>query len=809
METCEAPQAAERIPVVDVVVDSKSGGIESVWTYRLNGAAVPGEAFFVPLGPRAVIGFATHSRLATEAELGFKLSQLRSVLQRIEGLSLPLPLMQLVDHVSARYLCPFSLCLSAAIPSGVRDRLVTAWSLLPGAERPQLTPLEKEVLKTLEASGGRLTERPGRKLPPSTQRALRGLRNKGLLEHGLQLLPIDERASAKGMIRLTTDTAKIETFLKKEGKRRPAQALTIMRLQTGDPVPLAPSEIKALSGITDTTLKAMLESGLLERVDEHCITQRQPPTPNAAQSEAIDAITGSISDKQFCAFLLNGVTGSGKTEVYLRAAAEALKNGRQVLYLVPEIALAAQAISQLRDRFGQSVSLLHSDIAAKERLETWIKIREGRSPVVLGARSALFAPLDNIGLIIVDEEHETSYKQESAPRYHAKELALELGRIHHAAVVLGSATPSIESAYEAKNGALQSLSMPYRTASATLPTVEIIDLAQGYRDGSPAILTEDLETGIREGLERGEQVILFLNRRAYAPFLMCRDCGEQFKCPRCAVSLSYSRAERRLRCHHCGYYMRPPDLCPKCGGKRLSPFGIGTEKVEEAVAATFPNHKVARLDRDVTKKKGALEEVLAKFRSGETSILVGTQMVAKGLDFPNVTVVGVIVADISLNMPDFRSSERTFQLLSQVAGRAGRGSIPGKVYIQTFNPDHPAIQTAREHNYEAFYQVAIQERQEAVYPPFVQLANIVLTGEDLEKVRAASEEVSDLLQGLEDSIVLGPTECVIERLQNRWRLHLLVKMPPESSIGRLGQILNPLSWKGVGLVADVDPYSLF
>ncbi len=803
MQTVALP--AERVRVVEVVVDPKAGGIESVWTYKVEGEAKEGDAFFVPLGPRAVIGFAIRVYETEKSELQFKL---RSVLHRIDGLSFPASQIELVKHVAERYLCPFSLALSAAAPSGVRDRLITAWKLLETAEKPHLTPLEKEVVLALEQQNGTLTERPGRKLPPSTQRALKGLRTKGLVEHLLTLASVEEQQQKSEMIRLTPDSGKVEQFLLKEGKRRPAQALTLMRLQTGEPVPLTPSEIKALSGITDTTLKAMLESGLLERVEEGKLQAKTPPTPNDAQAAALSVINKAISENRFESFLLHGVTGSGKTEVYLRAAAEALKAGRQVLYLVPEIALAAQAITQLRDRFGRSVAMLHSDLPAKERLETWMRIRDGRAPVVLGARSALFAPLENIGLVVVDEEHETSYKQESAPRYNSKDLALELGRIHQAAVVLGSATPSIESFYEALNGSLTLLSMPSRTASATLPSVEIVDLGKGYRDGAPTILTEALEEGMRETLSRGEQVILFLNRRAYSPFLICRDCGEQFKCPRCAVSLSYSRAERRLRCHHCGYFIRPPDECPKCHGNRLSPLGIGTEKVEEAVGLAFPDYKVARLDRDVTKKKGALEDVLARFRSGDVDILVGTQMVAKGLDFPNVTLVGVIVADISLNMPDFRAAERTFQLLSQVAGRAGRGAIPGHVYVQTFNPTHTAVTTARDHDYLTFYAATVKEREEAVYPPFVSLANVILTGDNLDVVRAAAIEVAELLQGLEDSIVLGPTECAIERLQNRWRMHLLIKMPLDAPVARLGTILMPLAWKGVSMVADVDPYSL-
>jgi primosomal protein N' (replication factor Y) len=801
-------ESPERVRVVDVVVDPKLGGIDSVWTYCAPADAAAGDAFFVPLGPRSVIGFAIKVYEADETQLGFPIKQLKPINAPISGLSLPGQLVDLVGFVAEQYLCPFSMALAAAEPPGVRERIVTAWELAETPEKPHLTPLQKEVVRTLEETGP-LVQKATKKLPPATLRALKQLRAKGVVQQSL-LLQIDEgRKERNDLLRLTSETEKIEEFLKKEGKKRPAQALTIMRLQTGDPAPLKASEIKALSGITDTTLKAMVDSGLLERVESGNIVGRKPPTPNPAQATAIKAISDAISLNEFHAFLLHGITGSGKTEVYLRAAAEALRKGKQVLYLVPEIALATQAISQLRDRFGEGVAMLHSDLSARERLETWSKIRSGQVSVVLGARSALFAPLTNIGLIVIDEEHETSYKQESAPRYHSKALALRLAKQHGAAVVLGSATPSVESFYLAEQGEITLLELPHRTATATLPSVEVVDLRQGFRNGHPAIIGPALFQRMEQTLERGEQCILFLNRRAYSPFLMCRDCGHQFMCPRCSVPLAYSRTERRLRCHHCGYSQRPPDQCPQCRGNKLNPFGIGTEKVEETVAGMFAASRVARLDRDVAKKKGALEDILARFRSGDLDILVGTQMVAKGLDFPNVTLVGVIAADISLNVPDFRASERTFQLLSQVAGRAGRGAIPGHVVIQTFNPTHFSVTCAETHDYPTFYKGAKNERALAMYPPFIRLVNIILSGENQSEVRQASCEVADYLQVLEDTIIQGPTECVIERLHGRWRMHLLLKLPPESSVEKLGAILRQFASKTVSLVSDVDPYTIF
>lgn len=806
-----AEAEAKTVRVVDVLVDPRSGGVESVWTYRLDGEGMEGDSFFVPLGPRTVIGYAVGVRSVTEEELGFPISSLKPVYDRIHGLSLPKELMDTIRYTAEQYLCPFSLALSAAAPPGVRERVVSAWRLVDGHSSLLLTPLQKEVVQALKDAGGVLVQKPSKKLAKPTVKALKLLRGKGLVEQRLMLQPIDSKRPRGELLQLSSNSDKIESFLKREGKRKPAQALTLMRLQTGSPAPLTAPEIKVLSGVTDMTLKAMVEAGLLERVEQGALMPHPPPKLNESQQAAAHAVCLAIADKRFETFLLHGVTGSGKTEVYLRAAAEALKQGRQVLYLVPEIALAAQAIGQLRDRFGASVALLHSELTPVERLETWMRIREGKAPIVLGARSALFAPLTDVGLIVMDEEHETSYKQESVPRYHTKNLARFLARKHGAALVLGSATPSVESFYEATDapeGPIRLLSLPYRAASATLPTVEIVDLREGYRTGAPAVLSDPLYARLESALFHGHQAILFLNRRAYSAFLICRDCGHQFSCPRCAVSLAFSRMDRRLRCHHCGHWEMPPDSCPSCGGRRLNPFGIGTEKVEEVVKEKFPAAKVARLDRDVARKKGALEDILAGFRSGEIEILVGTQMVAKGLDFPNVTLVGVIAADISLNIPDFRSAERTFQLLSQVAGRAGRGSVPGHVVIQTFNPEHVAVTCAKDHDYDRFYKSSKLEREMALYPPFTRLVNLILTGEDFESVRVAADDLAKLLEDLPDAVMLGPTQCAIERIQGRWRRHVLLKLAPDAPIEPLGALLVHFQAKDVLLTADVDPYSL-
>lgn len=803
------PPEDGRLTVVDIVVEARSGGGEGLFTYQVDGPAQEGDAFFVPLGPRSVLGFAVRCYETSVENLGFPVAMLRKVHQRVEGLSLPAPICDLMHFVADEYLCPLSVALGPVSPPGLSERLVSAWTLCQFPdEGTNLTAAQSEVVQVLRESGGTLYEGAGKKIAPGTLKALKMLRAKGLVRQSLRLAPSAEQRTSLGMLQLTPDAERIERFLQKNARKKPAQALTVMQLQSAEDTRLTAAEIKAMCGVTDSTVRALVEAGLLERVEEDAPSPRTPPTPNKAQQIAIDAIVDAIHAAEYRPFLLYGVTGSGKTEVYLRAAAEALRQGRQVLYLVPEIALATQAIAHLRERFGRNVAIVHSDLPAKERLENWIQIRDGRSPVVLGARSALFAPLTNIGLIVVDEEHESTYKQESFPRYHAKRLAMFLARKHRATLVLGSATPSVESFYEAEVGTLTQLSLPERAANATLPTVHIDNLAEGFRSGAPSMFAQDLQERLRGVLARKEQAILFLNRRAYAPFLLCRDCGQQFQCPRCAVSLSYSRSDRSLRCHHCGYNTRPPDVCPACSGTRIKPIGAGTEKVEEAVKNLFPEARVARLDRDVAQKRGAMETVLASFRTGDIDILVGTQMIAKGLDFPRVTLVGVVVADTSLNIPDFRATERTYQLLSQVAGRAGRGKIAGNVVIQTFNPQHVSVLTAQNHDYVGLYEAVKAERRSAKYPPFVRLVNIVLSGTELSEVKGAAEETAEALHEVDGAIVLGPTSCPLERLQNRWRHHVLVKLPPNAGVGLLRDAVSGLKWKNVSMVVDVDPYSL-
>ena len=810
----------DRVWVADVALDPRTGGSDAIYTYRADESVRVGEARFVPIGNRPTLGTVIDVYLADEKALGFEFESLKTLGDRVSNLSLPTALVDLAEFVSAEYLCSLPTALAPANPPGIQERLTTSWSLLgpivsdelelSGEESIKLTPAQQEAMRTLQDAGGSIQESVSRRIPPAQAKVLAQLATKGLVAREIQVQPFQDRRVSKDYFGLNPDHDLVEKFLTEQGVRKPAQALTLMQLQAAENSYFSMGEIKALGGVTETTVKALLTAGLIIPVDPERHHKKASPTPNRLQQLAIDAVADSVATAVAKTFLLFGVTGSGKTEVYMRLAQMALSHGRQVLYLVPEIALATQSIGLLRERFGQGVTILHSELPPGDRLANWLKIRDGHAPIVLGARSALFAPLENIGLIIVDEEHEASYKQDSLPRYHAKRLAEFLSKHHACPLILGSATPSIESYAEAEEEKITLLSLPQRAATAKLPEVHVVDLSLGYRQGKPAILSDELQAKMEAALSRGEQTILFLNRRAYASFLICRDCGEQMICPRCSVSLSYHRRDGLLRCHHCDYRTRAPDTCPQCGGLRISPFGIGTEKVEETVGQIFPNARLARLDRDIARKKGALEAVLAAFRSGEIDVLVGTQMVAKGLDFPNVTLVGVVAADVSLNIPDFRSSEHTFQLLSQVAGRAGRGSKLGEVVIQTFNPEHIAVRTAKTHDFPAFYEVLKDERLAAGYPPFVRLVNIILSGEQLDSViRASSDVAGRLTQGMGSGAeILGPANCPLERLNNRWRRHLLVKLPLETPPSDIAVALDGFGHRGVMATIDVDAFSL-
>jgi primosomal protein N' (replication factor Y) len=536
-----------------------------------------------------------------------------------------------------------------------------------------------------------------------------------------------------------------------------------------------------------------------------------------AQSTVLEDLTKQLGSAQFQTVLLHGVTGSGKTEIYLRLIARCLAIGRTALMLVPEISLTPSVQAQFLARFGRQVALLHSALSENERHEEWWRIRRGEAKVVLGTRSAIFAPLTNLGVVMIDEEHDTSYKQEDTPRYHGRDVAVVRARLAGALAVLGSATPSLESYWNAREGKYRLATLPERVEGRKLADVEIVDMRQEFRETHTSVpVSRRLHQEIEKQLANRQQTMILLNRRGYSWFLLCRSCGQTQRCVNCSISLTYHRREHRLICHYCGYSAAVPARCPNCDSQHLYYVGEGTEKVEKKFAELFPGARVARLDRDVARRQGQFQHILDEFRRGKIDLLVGTQLIAKGHDFPGVTLVGVVSADIGLGLPDFRSAERTFQLLTQAAGRAGRGESPGRVLVQTFFPDHYAIRLAAEQNYEAFFHKEMRFRRMMHYPPVTALANVIAQGSKLEQAAQVAKHVGDFLIPLEKTTeglkILGPTPAPLAKLEGRFRIQFLMKC---TSRARLSSILQRLAdytdQQGVhprSLMIDMDPSNI-
>lgn len=594
------------------------------------------------------------------------------------------------------------------------------------------------------------------------------------------------------------------------------------------------SELARLAGVGAAVVSGLVRKGLLEEVEvevrrdplgKHDLPAPSRPRLTVAQAAAVEVVTQALRRDGHEVFLLHGVTGSGKTEVYLRAIEAARDRGRQSLFLVPEIALTPQTVHAFRSRFGTRVAVTHSALSAGERFDEWRRIRDGGVDVVVGARSAVFAPVSRLGLIVVDEEHEPAYKQEDPPRYHARDVAVERGRREGAVVILGSATPSLESFLAAGEGVYGLLELPQRVDGRSLPAVSLIDMREELAAGVRGILSRRLEEAIRERIARREQVLLFLNRRGYHTYVLCRECGFGLSCPHCAVSLTLhfftGGRPPLLRCHHCRFERAVPATCPKCGGRRLRYFGSGTQQVEGVLRERFPGARVLRMDVDTTSKKGAHERIYHEFRRGEADILVGTQMVAKGWDIGGVTLVGVVNADTSLHLPDFHSAERTFQLLTQVAGRAGRGEAPGEVLIQTHSPDHYSIAAAARHDYAGFCERELNERRALGYPPYGFLVRIVVAHATAEEAAKEAGRLAALARGMGAVPVfppgppgrvgvLGPAAAPLPRLHGRYRWHLALKGGDRDSLLAMAEALfraRAGAPADVHVAVDVDPVS--
>jgi primosomal protein N' (replication factor Y) len=593
---------------------------------------------------------------------------------------------------------------------------------------------------------------------------------------------------------------------------------------------LSLTELLRLTGTTAGIVRKLEDKGLV-KIDPG-ISERDPyadqeilPTKrltlNPEQTRAFDAITAAM-DHKGKVFLLHGVTGSGKTEIYLQAIAHALERGQGAIVLVPEISLTPQTVERFKARFSAGkiqtlVAVLHSHLSAGERHDEWHKIRQGRARVVIGARSAIFAPVDPLGLIIVDEEHENSYKQEEAPRYNARDVAVVRANMEGATVVLGSATPSLESFYNVRRGKYALLELTARVDDKRMPVVRVVDMRKENRKTKGfQIFSQQLKEALTQRLERREQAILFLNRRGYSTALQCPDCGYVAGCPNCSVSFTYHRREQKLLCHICGEQKAVPVKCPepKCGSPALRYSGLGTEQVEDVLAKLFPYACVERMDSDTLKRKEDYRRILGDFRLGKINILVGTQMIAKGLHFPNVTLVGIVYADQGLHMPDFRAGERTFQLLTQVAGRAGRGDVEGEVIVQAFTPFHPAIQYARRHDFAGFYEQEIEFREQLKYPPLSRIALLTLKGHNEDKVKFSADhlrrQLESELKECKDLIIAGPAPAPLARADSHYRYQIMLRARQMSSLSRrLARIREAKALPDdIALTIDIDPVDL-
>lgn len=752
-------------------------------------------------------------------------------------------LLALTKWIAGYYLSSWGEGLKCAVPAAVRTQQQRVAHLLTTDEQIEAMqkrmPLQARVLSILRDGGdlspNQIARRIGRGYP-KLRPTLSILREKGLVE-----LKSGFRSKSKPLTALVVSLAKppseIEAKIPTLAKRAPKQA-EILRIlidgsgdfsrsnRTTEVVTTKDLIKRANTGLT--TLRSLEQKGLIRitsvqivrnPLSLEAVPPTQPLTLNMDQAEALRAIREAIDQNRREVFLLHGVTGSGKTEVYMQAMAAVLEKEKGAIVLVPEISLTPQTVSRFVGRFGARVAVLHSNLSDGERYDQWQRIKTGDADIVVGPRSAIFAPLPNLGLIVVDEEHETSYKQtDASPRYHAREVAVKRSELANCPLILGTATPSLESFYRAQGGEYHLLRLPSRVSNIRMPSVQIVDMREELKKNNRTIFSTGLRTAIEDRLPRQEQIILFLNRRGYSTYVFCRTCGHVERCNNCSISLTFHFRTKRMRCHHCGYERPTPKVCPQCGSLYIRYFGLGTEQVEQEVIKAFPQANVKRMDTDSTTHKDAHQKILDAFGTGEIDILVGTQMIAKGLDFPNVTLVGVISADTALNLPDFRAGERAFNLLAQVAGRSGRSEAGGEVIIQTYMPEHYSIQAAQGHDYIRFYHEEIGYRTELLYPPVSHAATILLRGTAEEEVIQAANTLLDRLENLQankfpEVEIRGPVAAPLSKIMGKFRWHFLLRSERVEKLRELIQravedASPPVTAAHIDLIVDIDPISV-
>jgi primosomal protein N' (replication factor Y) len=793
----------------------------STFTYQVPAALSPlvsaGKRVLVPFGNRKVTGY-----ILGDGD-NIQPTEIKPIIDVLDDEPLfPPSMIDFFRWAADYYMYPIGEVIRCALPGGLTiydfDKYSITAAGLTELKGNNAAALEKEVLSLLESKPGRLKDL-GRKLNKeipgvllqamiswgwiSKKRELKGGRTRSKMERFVSLAPSDLSTgqlsrSRRNIIEILSTVDKISV------KDLKAQ------------VPTAPRLIKSLENEGFVTIQQ--ESVYRDPFGDTVI----PDTPPSLTSDQKKVISGIVSclGQGFKTFLLAGVTGSGKTEVYMQLAAEAINRGFAVLILIPEIALISQMERRFRARFGERVAVLHSGLSTGERFDQWLRIMRQTVPIAIGARSAIFAPFANTGLIIVDEEHDTSYKQEGGLRYNARDLAVVRAKLCSGVALLGSATPSIQSYYNVTSQKFTEVNLRKRVEQRPLPEITVVDLCQSKdRRGVRRFITSELYTAMKKTLACGQQVLLFLNRRGFATFPVCADCGQALKCKNCDISLTLHQQSGAYKCHYCGFTRPAASKCDQCGSSRINRLGLGTEKVEAAVKDLFPEARVARMDRDTTTRKGSIVKLLKDLRDHDIDILIGTQMVAKGHDFPNITLVGIICADLSLSFPDFRAGERTFQLLAQVSGRAGRGDFPGQVILQTYNPDHFSIAAAKDQDFKNFYKKEIVFRKALNYPPFSRIIQLKISGSDKLKSGEHARAIGDLCFKLQRSNksftdfveILGPIEASLPRIAKKYRWQILLKGRRVNSLHQFASHLlfeNQAYFNNrlIKVAVDVDPF---
>lgn len=800
--------------IAEVIVDVTTKAIDRPFDYRVpdrfKDLVNAGMRVVVPFGPRKIQGFVTKVKEETDVKTG----SIKDIVDLFDlSPVLTDELLELSHWLTEKTLSYHITALQSMLPAAMKAKYEKEIQVLSDEELPQsLKELFGQRDSILYAD-----------IPAEQLKQIQKHVQKGHLELRYH---VSQKSGKKKVRTLQLAASKDKLEEKQQQLKKNAvkqKALLSFLLQASETTFLA-KDLQQQTGASSQTLKTFIQEGLLTESYEE--VYRDPYrdrafTPSSSldlmpeQAEAAKHIHQAVSDDRHETFLLHGVTGSGKTEIYLQTIDHALQKGKEAIVLVPEISLTPQMVQRFKERFGSNVAVLHSGLSTGEKYDEWRKIHRKEVKLVVGARSAVFAPFENLGMIIIDEEHESSYKQEEMPRYHAKDVAIERAKRHRCPVVLGSATPSLETYARAKKGVFTLLTLKNRVNQQQLPHVSLIDMREELRNGNRSMFSEELMLRLKEVLERKEQAVLFLNKRGYSSFVMCRDCGYVEQCPHCEISLTYHRYQKRLKCHYCGHEAPVPAECPECHSEHIRYFGTGTQRVEEELTKVLPEARVIRMDVDTTSRKGAHEKLLTSFGNKEADILLGTQMIAKGLDFPDVTLVGVLSADTSLHIPDFRSSEKTFQLLTQVSGRAGRHEKAGSVIIQSYTPSHYSIELTKQHDYEAFYEQEMLHRRHQSYPPYYFLAMVTVSHEEVTKAAHVTDQIVQFLKMncAPNTRILGPAASPIAKIKDRYRYQCVIKYKRENELASLLRKIQDhyqkeMEQKQLMISIDMNPYMM-